>query len=378
MEAKCNFHIYQDNYRSWNHPYTCSVLEITKPSVEKEITSFNGRHVCGKNKRDIEWFFVEDKPIRCVPKNLLQTFPKLKYLSLRSCGIEKVTREDLKGLEDLEHLSFGGNMLTSLPDDLFADMKKLRWIFFNDNKIERMSSKLLEPIKSTLEYVGLEKNARIDDFFDRDGHKRNNDLAKFSAIIDSKCLPVLQHFERSFAAFGQFKVSGDFSDLTLKLRGKEFKVHKMVLAAQSPVFRMLFAGEIETASNPFSKIKKISDETLEAFLNFFYTGKVDSSDSVFEMLELAYEFDVSELKLICTDRALVEINGSNAMEVFNLAHRFCSDDLKKKSFEIIQKLFPTLDASCEDKLDEVNTLMALQRQINNLREKLTINDIDNY
>lgn len=150
-------------------------------------------------------------------RNITKTFPNLNFLTFWGCGFEEISREDLKGLENLEYFNFGNNHLTTLPDELFADMKKLREVFFTRNKLERLTSKLLMPIKSTLEIATFEDNTRISDRFaikkgvesastDTNAHVINlqqmgiptavnstktsrNDLKIFMKTIDEKCWP---------------------------------------------------------------------------------------------------------------------------------------------------------------------------------------------
>lgn len=54
--------------------------------------------------------------------------------------------------------------------------------------------------------------------------------------IDSKRLPPESKADTILAEFTKFKISGEFTDFTIVVRGREFKIHKMVLAAQSSVF----------------------------------------------------------------------------------------------------------------------------------------------
>lgn len=90
---------------------------------------------------------------------------------------------DLIGLENLEELDLNENELTSLPDDLFTDMEKLKGVNFNHNRLERLSSKLLKPVETSLEYAWFEENTKIDDYFNK-GDKNKNNLKKFMEIMD--------------------------------------------------------------------------------------------------------------------------------------------------------------------------------------------------
>jgi hypothetical protein len=45
------------------------------------------------------------------------------------------------------------------------------------------------------------------------------------------------------ASLGRFYKSDEFSDITIRCEGYEFKTHKLVLANHSPVFKKLLSGK---------------------------------------------------------------------------------------------------------------------------------------
>lgn len=387
MEVKCEFYTRKVIHRILKSCYVCHVTELPKNSKTKEIKSFKGRHEWFKSKKNVIWMYFEDIPLGFVPKNLDRKFPNIKFVSFWRCGIEKISRNDLNGLENVEYIDFQLNQLRMLPDNLFADMKKLREIRFADNKLEWLSSKLLRPIEATLEVADFRNNTKIDEYFDRQ-YKCFNDLAELKRIIDVNCLPTLclesstvqgSHAVKVFEKLHRFKITNEFSDFTIKLQGKEFRIHRNIFAAQSAVFKRIFSGEIEEGSQQsFRKIKKASEKTVDGFLDYFYTGKVDVFVNLPEMLELAVIFDVSELKATCFERIKANLNESNAVEVFKLAVGYQSEELKQKSFEVIKKMFPGLQGSCDNQINKIDGLMALKNQMDALKlqmEALAANNI---
>lgn len=82
------------------------------------------------------------------------------------------------------------------------------------------------------------------------------------------------------------------------------------------------------------------------------------------MFELASEFDVLEPRKICTTLIMAKLDESNAVEIFNLGHRYASKEMKQKSFQIIKKMFPEVNDTFENKLEEINRLAALKKEIN--------------
>lgn len=63
-----------------------------------------------------------------------------------------------------------------------------------------------------------------------------------------------------------------FTDFTLKVNGKDFPVHKNVLAASCGFFKELFSKN-DTSQAICHELAKVEPRTMESILNFLYTGK---------------------------------------------------------------------------------------------------------
>lgn len=110
-----------------------------------------------------------------------------------------ITSDDLNGLENLEQFYVGKNQLTSLPDDLFVGMSKLTMVSFNGNRIERMSSKLLQNIAGNqLVYVDFRGNATIDALYEPERSKSVKSLEVLMGIIDETLQQTCRGFQRNF------------------------------------------------------------------------------------------------------------------------------------------------------------------------------------
>lgn len=179
--------------------YTCKVTRINIKHPNRTISSFVGNHYDRKTDENVKWLLIQrnsrdDRSARgsfnvnveYLPVNLQQRFPNLKRLTIHSCGLKNITRNDLKGLENLEFISLSSNRLTLLPDDLFADMKNLKTVHFDNNKIQFLSSKLLKPIEHSLDAAIFYGNGKLNANFVKSG-KIN--LQQFKDIIDRKCTP---------------------------------------------------------------------------------------------------------------------------------------------------------------------------------------------
>ena len=78
--------------------------------------------------------------------------------------------------------------------------------------------------------------------------------------------------------------------------GKEIPCHKFVLAKKSPVFdAMLEMKESKEVSNGRIEIIDVSDQALEAMVNFMYTNDIQENEDVYEdLLILANKYDLKK------------------------------------------------------------------------------------
>lgn len=132
MEFQCKYFPSSDGY------YNCDVVNIAKNSSSSSAIAITGNHLQGKTNADVQRFRLYSQHLEVFPRNLHENFPNLRSLWINGCGLKKISKTDLIGLENLEELNLDGNNLTSLPNDLFTGMKKLAQIYFNNNKLERL------------------------------------------------------------------------------------------------------------------------------------------------------------------------------------------------------------------------------------------------
>lgn len=188
MQFHCKFY---NGFRGYLMPsesivgYTCEVEKITNEgSWGIENVLFTGKHVPGNTNDAVKNFVIRDQELEGnFPQNLRDFFPNLTLINIAGCGFKEISKQDFDGFENLEYLDLQKNNLTSLPNDLFENMKSLRIIRFNDNQIERLSSKLIEPIEKSLQLANFEGNTKIDVCFDITGVMNNLKLLK--VVMDS-------------------------------------------------------------------------------------------------------------------------------------------------------------------------------------------------
>ncbi|CRK99780.1 CLUMA_CG013088, isoform A [Clunio marinus] len=355
MELVCEFrYSYSDAIERINYTSCIYTSSITQPNTI--IQKINGKHLDGKSDKDVEGICFTNTTVNYFPQGLNKIFPNLKTVQVHNCGLKSITRRDLIGLENIQELSCYHNKITSLPDNLFRNMKKLIDISFFDNELHCMSSELLMPIlKNDLKFVDFRENRSIDvaychSIFKQDVYGNKIDsIYNLMAMIDEKCDEPMkdeqaqtntQQKDYKTEDFKEFWTTGRFSDITIVTDTEKFKVHKVVLAVQSSVFTSIFEDKMKDRPSDEFKMKNINSEVVKIFLKFFYTDEVkkEENSNLPELFSLATKFKVENLMSVVEKMIINNLNVDNAIEIFELACRFNCDGMKTSAFKVIQSM----------------------------------------
>lgn len=170
MEIKCEFkpdtwELYEEENKDPTTVYSAIVSACDITNRDSAVSAFHGAHKRAKKDRDVKGLTFEDTTVHFIPKNLTAIFPDLVYLLINQCGLKEVLAEDLAGLENLEVFWASNNKISILPADLFKNIPKLKEAAFNNNKIEKLDVKILEPIKNTIESFDVLGNPGLSEIF---------------------------------------------------------------------------------------------------------------------------------------------------------------------------------------------------------------------
>ncbi|XP_013908168.1 PREDICTED: kelch-like protein 11 [Thamnophis sirtalis] len=127
---------------------------------------------------------------------------------------------------------------------------------------------------------------------------------------------------------------------------REFRAHRSVLAAATEYFAPLLLGDFAESRSGRVELRKWSSgagpdpETIEAIINFMYTGTVRvSPGNVHEVLELADRFLLIRLKEFCGEFLKKKLSLSNSVAIHSLAHMYSLNQLALKAAEMIRRNF---------------------------------------
>ena len=351
--------------------YSCEIYGLVIVKPETSIAELKGKHTEANTNGDVNGLKIYKNKLEFFPRGLHKILPNLVHLKIGSCGLKEISRRDLNGLSNLNFISFQRNNLRHLPNDLFEEMPKLEVIDFSMNNIEEISRKLFDPLrKETLKRVDFSYNPMIDYHFN--STLASSSFADLIQKIEANCQPpaslkATRKLESLVGNFEKLFTTGELSDFSIKVHSKEYKVHKFILATQSSVFKAMFTSHEK--EKIFKNVRNFSKESFEDFLRFFYTGKIRNEKNALNLFELAVEFDVPDLKLECEEIVIDDLEKSNALETFNLAHSYKAEKLKQKSFEYIQRMMPEVSDSLIKENELVNEMVAAKRRMEELQQK---------
>ena len=130
------------------------------------------------------------------------------------------------------------------------------------------------------------------------------------------------------------------TDVTLQVEGKEFKAHKVVLAASSPVFAAMFKEGTKEHQDNNVNIEDIDSDVFDVFLRFLYSGQVDQLAEIYlDLFAAADKYDVQPLREICIHHMATNISVDNAVDVLALAERHSVEPIKSLALQFIKTNF---------------------------------------
>jgi hypothetical protein len=133
-----------------------------------------------------------------------------------------------------------------------------------------------------------------------------------------------------------------FADFKFIVEGKEFEVHKVILAGSSEYFKLLFTVEMAEKKANECKVPKVKAKVFELLLEYIYTRKVtELADHAIDLYDLANCYQVEGLKVICKSdvsrKLRSKINSNYALKAYEFAVKYGLQDMISESWTIIKQ-----------------------------------------
>lgn len=146
--------------------------------------------------------------------------------------------------------------------------------------------------------------------------------------------------EPDYHNYTSYLFSPIFSDFTLKSSEcEEFKVHRIILAESSPVFKKMFTVEMQEKEYKSVEFPDINSSVLKHVLGFIYADRYilyrHSAKEDIDVLYAAEKFDIAGLKARCIEELMKNVTVVNVLEIYPAADLYNIKDLDRKCLDII-------------------------------------------
>ena len=119
---------------------------------------------------------------------------------------------------------------------------------------------------------------------------------------------------------GSLLETATLSDVTLAVGDKEFKAHKNILSARSPVFRAMFQHDTKEHKENRVQISDCDPYTVEEMLTFIYTGEAPRlKEMAHSLFVIADKYQLERLKKMCEQALWEKLDVTNAVDTLLLA-----------------------------------------------------------
>lgn len=155
--------------------------------------------------------------------------------------------------------------------------------------------------------------------------------------------------------FKDYSMSHELSDIIIAIDDVELPAHKIILAAQSPVFLKMFSTDTN-GSVTVSRItlQEINVLTMKEILIYLYTGntKAKSDNHIaLKLLAIADKYQIINLKKICELTLFKNLQINNAISTFEAADNNNALELRQKIIDFMVKNIDEIFAHADfDKL----------------------------
>lgn len=136
------------------------------------------------------------------------------------------------------------------------------------------------------------------------------------------------------------RLLGDYrySDVMLVADGLQYKAHRAILSARSPVFSAMFDHDMTERNSNRVNIPEMSGKCLKELLLFIYTGECEKLDEMAEELfKAANKYQIEDLRLACLKSLRKNLNRDVVASVVVLADTYGASELKAEAMNLIKE-----------------------------------------
>ncbi|KAK0161731.1 hypothetical protein PV327_008149 [Microctonus hyperodae] len=208
-------------------------------------------------------------------------------------------------------------------------------------RIELRYSNKLHQIQ---DYLWIDDGILECDFFVNDDPRcpkcKNNNNSHYITFYTFKCYITWGGFNAPqqsvsydlYSGLKNFLTVPDLSDIMIVIDEKEILLHKIILAAYSPVFLAMFKSGMTESSNKRIVVTDIEVEIMEKVVEFMYTGTINpipEYDILLSIMKVADKYEILGLKEFSERKLSQKITLENVFEIFEKNRLYGGPLLKK-------------------------------------------------
>ncbi|OCT73811.1 hypothetical protein XELAEV_18032775mg [Xenopus laevis] len=111
----------------------------------------------------------------------------------------------------------------------------------------------------------------------------------------------------------------NFIDCVLKIQGKEFPCHRLVLASCSPYFRAMFLSDLEESKKKEIDLEDVDPDVMGKILHYIYTSEIEITEkNVQDIFSVANMFQIPSIFTVCVSFLQKKLCLSNCLAIFRL------------------------------------------------------------
>ena len=162
----------------------------------------------------------------------------------------------------------------------------------------------------------------------------------------------------------EFRKSKIMCDEFLKVGGRIFAAHRVVLCAASSYFQAMFTGGLAETFDENVEIYGIDADTFAIILDFIYSGYVEVKETnVQQLLPAAKMLQIEEVEKNCCDFLRHELDPSNCVGIYLFADVHACVNLASDALEYIHRNFAEVSKSEEFlQLDKLRLFKLLESE----------------
>jgi kelch-like protein 6 len=154
--------------------------------------------------------------------------------------------------------------------------------------------------------------------------------------------------ENVLKGFSELYDNRQLLDVTLTVDGKDFAVHRALMAASSDYFRAMFTNNVSEKTQQTVNINGVDSVSMGLVVSFLYTGQVElQTDTVQNLLSTANLFQLLELKKGCADFMANKLDVDNCIGIHFFAQAHECESLEFHAWDVITENFEAVSSTTE-------------------------------